>query len=212
MDRTKTLLAASIALAGAFSCVAGCWRYHEGHPNGPQVDAEAAGRAAFAEYDTNGDGKIAGAELDRCPGVRAAIAQIDPSGKREATSTTIAARIQTWQKSRLGRMSVSCRVTRNGHPLPDAEVKFVPEKLLGPIVPTASGTTDKDGVAIMSCSRSGQGPPGAAPGFYRIEITKRGVNVPATYNTATVLGLEIAMDADWITKCGAKPIEFDLRY
>ena len=44
--------------------------------------------------------------------------------------------------------------------------------------------------------------PGLSPGFYRVEITKEGDNIPAKYNTATTLGLEIGpmgQDASVIT-------------
>jgi hypothetical protein len=33
-----------------------------------------------------------------------------------------------------------------------------------------------------------EGNPGVAQGFYRVEITKAGENIPAKYNTATILG------------------------
>jgi hypothetical protein len=210
MGRIRKLSIISLLFGPALAFVVGCGR-HEGHPH-RWLDADAAGRAAITEYDTNGDGRISSSELDRCPGVKAAIDQIDPSGNGEVTSETIAARIQAWLNSRLGRMAVHCRVVHNGHPVPNAEVKFVPERFLGPNVRAASGTTDKNGVAIISCSGSAGQPQGAAPGFYRIEITKPGANIPAKYNTNTVLGLEIAMDAEWIAKYGNKPIEFDLKY
>jgi hypothetical protein len=196
----------------ALACLVGC--SHEGYPAPSRFDAEGAGRAAIVEYDTNGDGKISGRELNRCPGVKAAINQIDPSGNGEVTSETITARLRAWEKSKVGRISLWCRVVHNGRPVPDAEVKFVPEKFLGPYTGTATGTTDKNGVAIM-CERgsiAAGGAQGIATGFYRIEITKRGVNIPAKYNKDSILGLEIAIDADWITKCGGKPIEFDLKY
>jgi hypothetical protein len=212
MGRNRTLSIISLLLGPAFVFVIGCGG-DRGDPYWPpRIDAVAAGRAAIAEYDTNGDGKISGAELDRCPGVKAAIHQIDPSGNGAVTSETIKARIQAWRDSKLGRMFVKCRVVHNGRPVPSAEVKFVPEEFLGPIVPTASGTTDKNGVAIMSYRRVAGEPPGVAPGFYRIEIIKRGANIPAKYNTESILGLEIAMDADWMAKCAGKPIEFDLDY
>ncbi|MFZ1932565.1 MAG: hypothetical protein WCB27_11855 [Thermoguttaceae bacterium] len=211
MGRKTNLSIISLLFGSGLAFIAGCGG-HRGHPYALRIDAEAAGRAAIAEYDTNGDGRISGAELDNCPGVKAAINQIDPSGNGDVTSDKITARIKVWQDSKLGRMAVQRRVVHNGRPVPNAEVKFVPEKFLGPIVPTASGTTDKKGVAIMSYSRSGREPPGVVPGFYRIEITKRGANIPAEYNTKTTLGLEIAVDADWIKKFGGKPIEFDLKY
>jgi hypothetical protein len=146
--------------------------------------------------------------------VKAAVHQIDPSGNQGVTAETIAARIRVWKDSRLGALALRCRVLHNGHPLPDAEVKFEPETFLAPNVRTTIEKTGKDGVAAFTKLNSSQGSAATAlgPGFYRIEITKRGVDIPAQYNTKTTLGLEIAMDADWTTQFDGKAIEFDLKY
>ena len=81
-------------------------------------------------------------------------------------------------------------------PIAGAEVKFVPESFLGPGLKTGTGTTDKNGDAMISQpSRGGDDPAiGMCPGFYRVEITK-GNEIPAKYNTATILGEEVAGDA-----------------
>lgn len=44
------------------------------------------------------------------------------------------------------------------------------------------------------------------PGFYRVEITKDGLNIPAKYNTETILGTEISYETM------LQPIEFDLKF
>ncbi len=155
----------------------------------------SAGSDAIAAFDTNKDGKISGDELNKCPGLKAALARLDPSGKGEVTADMITARIQAWKNSKLGRMSYSCSVTYNGRPLAGAEVKLVPEKFLGEYVKTAVGKTDQNGMAMIS---TGDTPPGIAPGFYRVEITKDGLNIPAKYNTDTILGAEVAQDAQEI--------------
>ena len=50
---------------------------------------------------------------------------------------------------------------------------------------------------ISQPSRGGDDPgTGMCPGFYRVEITK-GNEIPAKYNTATILGEEVAGDALW---------------
>jgi hypothetical protein len=51
-------------------------------------------------------------------------------------------------------------------------------------------------------------PPGVAPGLYRVEITKDGEDIPAKYNTDTVFGQEVAMDAKGIQE----GIRFELKY
>jgi len=175
----------------------------------PKIDAKAAGAEAITLFDTNRDGKLSGEELDKCPGLKAAIDKVDQSGKGEITADDIAARIKAWQDTKLARMTVSCRVLHNGEPLEGAVVKFVPEKFLGKNLKTGTGKTDAHGIAMLSVPLNDRWPPGMAPGFYRVEITKDGEQIPAKYNTDTILGQEVARDAKGIDMKG---IKFDLKY
>jgi hypothetical protein len=176
------------------------------------VDAATAGVEAMKDFDANHDGKISGKELKKCPGLLAAIDNIDPSGNGEITAEKITARIKKWQDSKLARMSLGCRVTHNGQPLEGAEVRFVPEKFLGANVKVATGKTDHNGMAMISVAikpgSEHREPPGVAPGFYRVEITKKGEKIPTKYNTDTIFGQEVAMDAKGIQE----GIKFDLKY
>ena len=174
----------------------------------PHIDAEAAGQRAIEMYDTNKDGKLSGEELDQCPGLKAAMGSVGGGGG--ITAEAITARIAEWQRSRIGRIPAGCRVLHNGVPLKDADVKLVPEEFLGEgmKVAVATGKTDEGGSAELSVPTSGErtDPEGMPPGFYRVEITKTGLEIPAKYNTQTVLGTEIAYDKMLI------PIEFDLKF
>jgi hypothetical protein len=183
-------------------------RLHRMYP--PAIDAKAAGAEAIQLFDTNKDGKLSGEELDKCPGLKAAIDKVDQSSKGEITADDIAARIKAWQDSKLARMTMSCKVLHNGQPLAGAVVKFVPEKFLGKNVKAGTGKTDKNGIAMLSVPTVGREPPGMAPGFYRVEITKEGEQIPAKYNTATILGQEVAADAKGIMDM--KGIKFNLEY
>jgi len=175
----------------------------------PTIDAASAGAKAIEQYDANKDGKISGAELDKTPALKAAIARIDAGGAGEITADKIAARIKVWQESKSARMPLSCTVLHNGKPLAGAEVKFVPEAFLGENIKTATGKTDANGVAMLSIPTAGSNdPPGVAPGFYRVEIAKSGENIPAKYNSQTTLGQEAAVD----TPENIYGIKFDLRY
>ena len=195
---------AGFALAFVVLVIAGCTN-RPGRVYPPDYSS-SAGADAIAAFDTNKDGKISGAELDKCPGVKAALARLDPSGKGEVTADMITARIQAWKDSRTGRTSFSCSVTQNGRPLVGADVKLVPEKFLGDYVKTAVGKTDQNGMAMISIP--GITPPGIAPGLYRVEITKSGVNIPAKYNKDTILGVEIAQDAAELQE----GVRFDLKF
>lgn len=201
--RTMSGCLLALGLILAVGCSKGPSRLHP-----PAINASAAGSQAVEMYDTDKDGKISGAELDKCPALKAAIGQIDDTGEGAVTAAKITARVKKWQDSKLGRMSLSCTILRNGAPLADADVKFVPEKFLGEEIKTASGKTDKNGVAMISVATSGrEDPPGVAPGLYRVEVTK-GSEVPAKFNTDTTLGQEVALDAKGIQE----GIKFNLSY
>jgi hypothetical protein len=125
------------------------------------------------------------------------------------SATQIVARIKMWQKSKLGRMSLRCSVMQDGQPLAGANVKFVPERFLGDNMPEASGKTDENGNAMLSVPpETPTDLPGVPPGFYRVEITKPGVDIPPQYNTKTVLGQEVALDAKGIQE----GIKFELEF
>ncbi len=172
----------------------------------PSIDGFSSGFRAIEQFDANKDGKLSGAELDKCPGLKAAIDNVDADGNGEITAKEITERIHAWQKSKLSRMSMSCRVRHNGEPLEGAEVKFVPEKFLGENQKTATGKTDQNGMAMICLPDTL--PPGIAPGFYRVEVTKAGEKIPAKYNTKTIFGQEIALDAKGLQE----GIVFDLKY
>ncbi len=163
----------------------------------PVVNPADAGAQAMTDYDTNHDGVIAGAELDAVPSLKQALPKIE--GGR-VTADSIADRIKGWGPTAL--MQVQARVTMDGKPLADAEVKFIPEKFVGPNVAPAQGKTDATGVAVISgpgIEKNGFKYTGVNSGFYRIEVTKLEGGkqiVPERYNTKSTLGTEVAMGND----------------
>jgi hypothetical protein len=188
--------------------------------------ASNAGAQAVTQLDANHDGALDYAELANAPGLRAGVATIKKlaSSRRpmppesqlqtqKITAEEIDARIQEWKARGTGRISVPCHVLRVNKkagkagakptPISGAEVKLVPEGFLGPGLTTGTGTTDSRGDAIVSQpSRGGDDPSsGMSPGFYRVEITK-GSEIPAKYNTATILGAEVAGDAPQLSSGG----------
>jgi hypothetical protein len=165
---------------------------------GPPFSPSAEAAKAMELYDTNKDGKIAGDELNACPGIKAALKVIGTTKEQGVTSEQLVTRIQKWKDSRIGRTSLSCLVTRNGQPLANATVKFVPEKFLDDaLTEPATGKTNPTGMAMITVPvvpGPDALPPGIPPGIYRVEVTKDGETVPPKYNTATELGQEVSLD------------------
>ncbi len=159
----------------------------------PDKPDSRAGNRAIELYDADKDGFLDAKELEKVPGLKAAMQQVDRNKDGKISADEISARIQAWSDSKLGRMGVSCVVNHNGRPLAGATVKLIPEKFLGGGLQAAEGTTDDQGMARMSVAGSAQR--GMSPGFYRIEITKAGEAIPSKFNTDTRLGQEVAEDA-----------------
>ena len=70
-------------------------------------DASAAGKA-MELYDTNHDGFLDAKELEKTPGLKAAIKQIGTGKEGRISEQEIADRIKMWADSRVGRMQIAC--------------------------------------------------------------------------------------------------------
>lgn len=160
------------------------------------IEAEVAVEQAITQYDANRDGIIGADELEQAPAIKAALERLDTDGDGGVSGPEIAARIEAWQKSKVGRQSVICRVVYQGEALDGATVRFLPEKFLGNEMPAASGISDPTGTAIMGVG--GADLPGVPCGLYRVTISKvvdGTETIPPEYNAKTTLGLEVAQDA-----------------
>ena len=196
------IVAAGIALLAGL----GCWGSVPAQVAPPGIDPAAASKA-MQEFDANKDGYLDAKELEKAPGLKAALSKIDTNGDGKISADEINARIKVWKDSKVARMTIICRVTHNGKPLEGATVVLEPEKFLGDQLKTASGVTDAAGTAFPTASYEGSDTKGIAPGFYRVRITKSGENIPAKYNAETTLGQEVARDAANIRR-----VNFDLEY
>ncbi|MBN2580564.1 MAG: hypothetical protein JXB10_16385 [Pirellulales bacterium] len=176
----------------------------------PAINASDAGEAAIAEFDTNKDGKISGAELEKVPSLKSNLAKIDTNNDKAISADEITERIKFWQDVlKTGKLPIHCNVFRNNQPLVGAEVKFVPEKFLGENMKVATGTTGPGGGCALNVPLEGPDDvPGIPPGFYRVQITKAGETIPAKYNTATTLGVDCSSDNEAVSR----GIKFNLEY
>jgi hypothetical protein len=163
--------------------------------------ARGAGSAAVDAYDANDDGAISGDELDRVPGLRESLAQVDADGDGRLTADEIDAHVQRWRDTKTARMPVDCQVTLDGEPLAGASIQFEPEPFLGSAVLPGSGTTGDGGSALISMADEHLGDlpiPGMACGWYKVRVTSRDRQIPPRYNAQTTLGCEVAPNAYWI--------------
>jgi hypothetical protein len=204
---SRSIFGIAVVLTSGVFLIAGCDRGAKVPL--PSLNPAAIAKAAMDEYDTNKDGKISGEELDKCPALRSALARLNPASanavgadgsvtkgptaankaeiKEEGlTAEMIQNAVQGWVTKRLGRVTYTCQVYHNGKPLQGALVKFVPEKFMGSGIAPAEAITGETGGGSVSIPKAT--PPGISVGFYRIEITKDGENIPAKYNTETTLG------------------------
>jgi hypothetical protein len=184
--RSVEMLSVVLTLAGM---TAGCGS----RPRIPTYDAETIAQQALAEYDKNQDGKLDGAELDRCPALKGALAEIDKEKSGFLTAEAIAGRLRDFATSNVAMTAMNCKVLRDGLGVAGVTVTLVPEKFMGDAVKPASGITGPDGIAPLYVSHDF---PGVSLGFYRVEVSLKDASgketLPARYNTNTKLGQEIS--------------------
>jgi hypothetical protein len=163
----------------------------------PSLSPDEAAQRAMAEYDTNPkDGLLDADELKRCPALRDGLESIDSNKDGRISAQEIADRLTKFQATKIGLVGVPCRVLLDDAPLEGATVTLVPEKFMGPSFQAASGISDERGSVRLIVP--GQTAPGVQWGYYRIEVSKKDAagqeQLPARYNTATTLGVEVAAD------------------
>ena len=155
----------------------------------PSYDAQAMGKAAVSQLDKNGNGTVEGAELDACPGLKAALPNIDTNHDNKLSAEELTARFLSYRAA--GAVGSSVRVTLDGAPLIDATVTFTPEAFMCDAISEATAQTGADGTAT-NFTANGRTTPGLASGVYRVAVTRSGVNIPAKFNTQTTLGCEVS--------------------
>jgi EF hand len=167
----------------------------------PSISASSAGKLAMEQYDKDGDGKVAGAELDQAPSLKAALKNLDTDGDGAVSASEVTERVNAWKAMKTALASVPVKVTLDGEPLGGATITFEPESFLGDEMKRAVGTTNLYGVVAPTVAPEDRPDPklpgGAYFGLYIVRISKM-VNgketIPARYNTQSILGQEVSYD------------------
>jgi len=143
-------------------------------------------------YDTDQDGELNQSEMESVPALLNALAEIDTDSSGTISEAEIRSRVEYFVQTRTGRISIACRVVHGGRPIPNAIVTFEPEPFIADMIEPATGSTMRDGMAMMHVEDN-QG--GVQPGFYKVRITRLSASgretLPAKYNNETTLGQEI---------------------
>ena len=167
----------------------------------PNIDASTAGQMAMEIYDSDGDGRVAGDELEQAPSLKAALSRLDTDGDKAVSADELAARVESWQATKAGLMSFSFTVTLDGSPLAGATVTFEPEPFLGDDIKAATCITSDYGGGGAAIPRELRpdptSPPGMHLGLYQVKISKvvGGKQlIPRKYNEETILGQEVSYD------------------
>ena len=178
----------------------------------PAYSPGSIASAAMAEFDTNQDGSLDAAELDKSPSLKGSLALLDKNGDQKVSADEIAARVQAWKDGNLAVIPCNCVVTLDGAKLSDATVTFVPEKFMGAGFKSATGKSTSEGIAAMSSDgleSNGVKLFGVYSGFYKVTISKADNNtetLPDRYNAQTTLGIEVGPDVPALKSA----VKFDL--
>ncbi len=182
----RSLLAFGVVLAG-------CSRF-SGNIEIPEWDPAAAADRVLAEYDSNGDRKLSGDELKKCPGLLSGIRTFDGDGDGSISHDEIQTKLDELKQDQAALVEITCEVTRNGRPLEGATVKFVPESFMGDDLKPAVGVTTRDGTAFPTVADEELPEEyrgrvhGIHCGVFRVVVTHPNVDIPDKYNTKSELG------------------------
>ncbi len=163
--------------------------------------------------DVDQDGQVSKAEAKPFPGFAKGFAAIDSDKDGRVSAEEIQARLPGIFTRTSALLPGVCSVTLNGKPLDGAMVTFEPEAFFGGKIPTATAKVNSDGFGSLAIAEEDL-PPGAPnvsglvrPGLYRVKVTHPERELPAKYNTETVLGVEVSPE----TTRGGGAFKFKLK-
>lgn len=170
----------------------GCGSNQPSRVNPPPLDPTAIATAAVVIADADGDGILAGRELQAVPAISMLLDSTDADKDQRLTVKEIRSWLEAVRNSRVAVTSCRCGVTQNGRPLKGVTVRLVPCSFMSRQTMPAEGITDAAGFARPTMADSPY--EGVHCGLYRVELEGVGLDgkpLPARYNTASTLGLAI---------------------
>jgi len=199
---TNRVLWRSAAPLALLAALLGCSEGPDALPM-PSFNPSASAARAIDSYDADGDGFVAGNELENAPGLKAALKTLDQNEDGKVSKAEVAERVRIWGQMRIGMMSFDALFLLDGKPLAGAQITFDPEEFLGGVVMAGYGETSLGGDMRPSVPKEKRpapnSPPGMQAGIYKVRVSKivgGKETIPAKYNTKTILGQEVSKD-DW---------------
>ena len=198
----RTPFAIGIACCGVILQVTliGCYS-HPTVVKAVDIDIPAVCTKLFGDHDADQDGVLTEEELASVPPLGSCVKRMDINKDGNISQEELQAHFVKVFNPKIGMIGATCRVTHKGSPLSGATVHFIPADYLqleSSTMPIASGTTSSQGIAQMEIHPDYL-PPNmpklrgmVRPGFYLVDVTKAGVNIPACYNSETTLGVEVS--------------------
>ena len=183
-------------MAVVFGAVVGLISTGCSSPGAAGIQPEAAAARAMELYDANGDAALDADELKKTPALAVAITAYDADGNGRIEANEIAQRLTRLYQSSIDLAEVAIQVTADGQPLSGAVVRLRPAEFMGPGMNSAEGITDETGVAKPAIAEEHvpaefRGSPFVQFGLYLVEITHPDRQLPARYNSASELGMDV---------------------
>lgn len=169
----------------------------------PEMNAASMASGAMETYDSDGDGQLAGGELDAVPAVKKYVELYDLNSDGSVSEDELQQRFNGWKSQGLAFRRLDVRLLLDGRALPNATIVFEPESYMSDWVKPATATTDRAGLAKVSVSQEdmpdslktrGAGIRGMYVGSYKIKVTHPSGKLPGAYQSGEALGEEIARD------------------
>jgi EF hand len=186
-----------LAVLVAGVSLVGC-SWHAPGIAGVQIDAARASESILQEYDKDQSGSLSKDELQAVPAIGDRFAWYDTDHNGQISEKELRGGLLTIFDPKIGLVTATCEVTRNGKALSGAKVEFVPLPALKESIPSAEGTTDDNGAARLTI-KPDELPANAPaiaglmrPGLYLVQVTHPSLKIPDEYNTNTKLSEEVS--------------------